>query len=149
MLSMYALYVTCSGPCPRTRSIVHSDIFFGLPSLHFFMADRERGPIVVRSGIILAVSGTIGTALDTIFAGCIATGPCLPGPPLPIALFVFILGVGVGLLTGGLALRARERNRGGIAPSWVTECDSRGESPGNPSNSDESRKTTSFNGLTA
>src|SRR2546430_727035 len=115
MLSMYALYVTCSGPCPRTRSIVHSDIFFGRPSLHFLMAERER-PTVVRSGIILAVSGTIGTALDTIFAGCVATGPCLPVPLLPIAIFVFTLGVGVGLLTGGLALRARERNHGGIAP---------------------------------
>jgi len=80
------------------------------------MADRERGSTVMRSGIILAVSGAIGTALDTTFAGCIATGPCLPVPPLPVAIFVFTLGVGVGLLTGGLALRARERNHGGIAP---------------------------------
>ena len=79
------------------------------------MVDRERGPIVVRSGMILAVSGAIGTALDTIFAGCIATGPCLPMPPLPIAIFVFTLGVGVGLLIGGLALRTSERNHGGIA----------------------------------
>src|SRR5256885_4354241 len=95
MLSMYALCVTCSGPCPPTRSIVRSDIFFGPPSLHFSMADRERGSTVMRSGIILAVSGAIGTALDTTFAGCIATGPCLPVPPLPVAIFVFTLGVGV------------------------------------------------------
>src|SRR5256886_4271529 len=43
----------------------------------------------MRSGIILAVWGAIGTERDTMFAGFIAIGPCVPVRHLRVAIFFF------------------------------------------------------------
>jgi hypothetical protein len=73
------------------------------------MVDRELGSIVLFSGLLLLAASAVGIAVDTIFAGCISTGPCQPVPPLPLFIFILTLGIGVGLAIGALALRRPRR----------------------------------------
>ncbi len=65
------------------------------------MTATMRTSAVLRIGAGLGVlGGTAGTAalLDLLFAGCIATGPCQPVPPVPIVLPVLFLVVGAALI---------------------------------------------------
>jgi hypothetical protein len=52
----------------------------------------------VQLGGILVVMGAVLAVLDQLLARCIGSGPCVPVPPLPIALFLGILATGVAWL---------------------------------------------------
>jgi len=62
------------------------------------MTATMRTSAVLRIGAGLGVLGGTAALLDLLFAGCIATGPCQPVPPVPIVLPVLFLVVGAALI---------------------------------------------------
>jgi hypothetical protein len=49
----------------------------------------------VQLGVILAVMGGVLDVFDQFLAECNASGPCIPVPPLPMAIPLGILATGV------------------------------------------------------
>ena len=49
----------------------------------------------VRLGFLLIGIGAVFSVMNQLLAGCIASGPCIPEPPLPIALPLGIFATGI------------------------------------------------------
>jgi len=74
------------------------------------MAESVRCSRLLRTGVGFGLLGGFAAILDLVFAGCIATGPCQPVPPVPIILPLLVLVAGVALI---LLAFVRRRNKVG------------------------------------
>ncbi len=57
---------------------------------------------LLRGGVGLGLAGALAAFLDLLFAGCNASGPCQPVPPVPIVVPVVLFALGLGLAIVGI-----------------------------------------------
>jgi len=73
-------------------------VWAGVPAFEREPPFLALGVLLIGIGAGLGVLGGTAALLDLLFAGCIATGPCQPVPPVPIVLPVLFLVVGAALI---------------------------------------------------
>lgn len=69
------------------------------------VGEKWIGPMLL-AGVALLVLGGLGVVSDALVAGCVATGPCQPVPPLAGPTFLAALAVGAALLAGAFIPQA-------------------------------------------